>query len=137
MVFMSKKCPRHAVWEPECPGCETYWQNQAKGKAPALKFDEGKPMMGLIDHLFLVGLAKVLTFGSKKYASHNWRKGMQWSRCFDSLQRHLWAWWGGESLDPETKQSHLYHASCCLMFLASYEETGAGEDDRYKKINIA
>jgi len=97
------------------------------------KHDNGKPMMGLISGAFLTGLATVLTFGAKKYAAHNWRKGLAYSRVYDALQRHLVAYWAGEDMDPETGLSHLDHAACELMFLREFSETRKDLDDRYKK----
>jgi hypothetical protein len=78
-------------------------------------------------------LARVLTFGAKKYAAHNWRKGIVYSRLFDALQRHLWAWWSGEEIDPESGESHLDHAACCLMFLRELS-LRPELDDRYKTV---
>lgn len=65
--------------------------------------------------------------------ARNWEAGMDWSRVFSALQRHTWAWWGGEDKDPETGFSHLEHAACCIMFLNAYEQRGIGKDDREKK----
>ena len=62
--------------------------------------------------------------------ARNWEKGMAWSRPFSALMRHMWAWWAGEKLDPETGKSHLWHACCCLMFLVAYEQRSTGTDDR-------
>lgn len=98
----------------------------------AVKFDAEKPQFGLISSKFLLLLARVLTFGAKKYAAHNWRKGMVTSRYYDALQRHLTAWNDGEDLDPESGISHLGHAVCCLMFLAETVEVQPNLDDRYK-----
>lgn len=98
----------------------------------ASKNDLGKPRMELISSKFLVGLAKVLTHGAKKYAAHNWRKGLAYSRVYGALQRHLAAWNDGEDLDAETGLSHLYHAACELMFLAEFAETRPDLDDRWK-----
>jgi hypothetical protein len=95
------------------------------------KHDQGKPQMGLMSQVFLMGLSRVLTFGATKYASHNWRKGIAYSRLFDALMRHLWAWWGGEEIDPESGECHLDHAACCLMFLREMREDRADLDDRY------
>lgn len=95
-----------------------------------VKYDENKPRPELIATEFIFGLAKVLAFGAKKYEDRNWEKGMDWSRPYGALQRHMQAWWSGEDKDPETGESHLYHAACCLMFLAAYEERGKGTDDR-------
>lgn len=98
----------------------------------AMKFDTGKPMLGLISSIFQLGLARVLTYGATKYNAHNWRKGFVWSRPYDALQRHLVAWNMGEDLDPETKMSHLDHAACELMFLRELTETHKSLDDRHK-----
>lgn len=97
-----------------------------------VKHDAGKIQLGLISTRFLRGLGQVLTFGAKKYAAHNWRKGMVTSRYYDALQRHLLAWNDGEDLDPESQLPHLYHAACCLMFLAETLEIRPDLDDRYK-----
>lgn len=88
--------------------------------------------MGLMSRIFLFGLSRVLTHGANKYASHNWRKGIEYSRLFDALQRHLWAWWDGEETDPDFGESHLDHAACCLMFLRELSQTRKDLDDRYK-----
>jgi len=106
-----------------------------------VKFDSGKARIELISPEFIFAIAAILTYGAKKYSERNWEKGMAWSRCFGAAMRHLWAWWGGRQpatnvnflfgpLDDETKFSHLWHASCCLMFLVTYEERKIGEDDR-------
>jgi len=105
------------------------------------KHDAGKVPLDLLAPEFLWGTAKVLHFGADKYEAYNWAKGMKWSRVFGAMMRHMWAWWAGKGpttksfiwgdLDDETKMSHLWHASCCLMFLVAYEERGTGEDDRY------
>lgn len=97
-----------------------------------IKHDGGKPPFDLLDPSFLEGTARVLAFGANKYSAYNWAAGMKWSRVFAALMRHMWKWWRGEDVDEETGESHLYHASCCLMFLAHYELYKKGEDDRYK-----
>ena len=98
----------------------------------ATKFDSGKPPVGLVDPHFILEVARVLQFGSEKYAPHNWRKGMEWSRIYDAAQRHLLAWASGEETDDESGLNHLAHAACCLMFLLSYSKTGTGTDDRWR-----
>lgn len=95
------------------------------------KYDEGKVRMDLLAPEMLYGTAHVLEFGAQKYDEYNWAKGMKWSRVFAALMRHMWAWWRGEEKDAETGYSHLWHASCCLMFLIAYEQRKVGEDDRY------
>jgi hypothetical protein len=102
-------------------------------KVEGVKFDDDKPRYDLIPPEALEGLAKVLTFGAKKYAPRNWEKGMTWGRVFAALMRHLWAWWRGEDKDAETGLSHLDHAACCIAFLQTYEVRHSGTDDRGQK----
>jgi hypothetical protein len=104
------------------------------GTTPGYKEDKGKARMELVPPAALLGAAKVFTAGAVKYDprlsdgriddrtnSNNWRKGMRWGRTYGAAQRHLQAWWDGEDLDPETGESHLSHAICCLMMLSEYE----------------
>lgn len=97
------------------------------------KEDDGKLPLDLLSPEFLFGTSAVLKFGAAKYAPYNWAKGIRYSRVFSALLRHLWAWWGGEENDKETEMPHLWHASCCLMFLIHYSNRGrqyARYDDR-------
>lgn len=105
----------------------------------AIKYDQEKNQLDLLSTPWLLGVGRVLTFGAKKYAAHNWRKGIQFSRLISAVLRHILAYASGEDLDPETGLSHLYHASCCLMFLAELSETKKLKkklDDRYKTCNV-
>lgn len=98
------------------------------------KDDRGKAPYHLLAPEMLDATARVLSFGADKYAPRNWEKGMDWSRPFSALMRHMWAWWKGEKNDPETGFSHLWHAACCVMFLIAYEEREIGTDDRPNKV---
>lgn len=103
-------------------------------KQPAgMKFDSDKPPMALLDSDFLEGVASVLGFGANKYAAHNWRNGIQFSRLISAAYRHLGAINRGEDIDEESGLSHAYHLGCCTMFLASMMCTRPDMDDRYKK----
>lgn len=98
------------------------------------KFDQGKLRFDLLPPELLISVSDILTFGANKYGDRNWEKGMKWSRPFGALMRHMWAWWRGEQVDPETGKSHLWHAGCNIAFLIAYEDRGVGEDDRSKPI---
>jgi hypothetical protein len=98
----------------------------------AVKADNGKPPMGLLPWPALWDVAKVLNYGKIKYAEHNWKKGMKWSRMYDAALRHLSAFIENEDLDPESSLPHLAHCACCILFLATYQILGIGIDDRYK-----
>lgn len=107
------------------------------------KFDAGKDRFDLIPPIIEKLLAEVLTFGVTKYGPHNWagagpdgvphpERGIAWSKLYAGLRRHLNAWWeGSEMVDPETGKSHLAHALCQLVFLATSEHYGIGTDDRF------
>jgi hypothetical protein len=97
-----------------------------------IKHDQEKPDMSLLSSIALVKLAEVMTYGKKKYTAHNWRGGIATSRLYAALQRHLTAWNGGQSVDPESGLSHLGHAAACLMMLLEFETTRPELDDRYK-----
>lgn len=86
------------------------------------KYDGGKLRYDLLSPQALEGLVKVLTHGAEKYEDWNWAKGMNYSRVFAAAQRHLWRWQAGEDIDTDSGLNHLYHAMCCLMFLAHYQE---------------
>lgn len=70
--------------------------------------------------------------GAKKYAEHNWRKGYEWSKSYDALQRHLASWLMGEDIDEETQSPHLaaaaFHINTLLVFGKEFPEF----DDRFK-----
>jgi hypothetical protein len=87
-------------------------------------------MMSLLDPLFELGMAKVLTFGAHKYSKNNWMNCDEpFARYYSALRRHLAAYATGSRADGETGLSHLYHAAVCLMFLAHFEREDAIECD--------
>jgi len=103
-------------------------------KEGGVKHDSDKPQMNLLPPLALEEVAQILTFGAKKYGSHNWRGGMKWSRLTAATLRHLFAFIRGEDLDPESGRSHIAHAACNLMFLLEFIKLKEYSrfDDRYK-----
>lgn len=92
----------------------------------------GKTRYDLLPPVALRDTADIFTFGAEKYSAHNWTKGFDWSGPYQSMQRHLQAWWAGEDFDKESGASHLAHASCNLMFLQHYEYHHRAGDDRQK-----
>lgn len=96
------------------------------------KFDQDKVQLELLSSRWIFGVGRVLTFGAKKYAAHNWRKGLKRSRLLGAALRHIFTYMDGDDLDPESRLLHLYHASCCLMFASELHETMPETDDRYR-----
>lgn len=107
-------------------------EEKIRMKTAGVKFDYGKPPMHLLDSYAIEQLARVLEFGAKKYAEHNWRKGIAKTRLIAAALRHLFAYLRGEDTDPETGLSHAAHAMCCCMFLLGLEHR-KDLDDRYKE----
>lgn len=97
-----------------------------------LKYDDEKPRVDLLDSEWLEGTAQVLTFGARKYAAHNWRGGISYSRLIGAGLRHLFAIMRGEDVDPESGLGHVYHLSCCVMFLSWMMTHRKDLDDRWK-----
>ncbi len=95
-----------------------------------LRYNDGKLRIDLVPESAIRGIAGVLTFGAKKYAPNNWRKGMQWSIVLASLKRHLAAIDRGEDYDTESTLMHIDHILTNAAFLKEYYKIYPQGDDR-------
>lgn len=93
-------------------------------KSTFVKHDDDKLRWDLLPNSALKGVIRALMHGTKEYDDHNWKKGAEWSRYYNSAMRHLTDWWEGEDNDPDSDLNPLYHAMCCLVFLSYYSERG-------------
>lgn len=97
-----------------------------------MKYDEGKPRMWLLPFESLYEIAKVLTFGAKKYAAFSWQTVPDAEeRYTNALLRHLTAIQYGETHDPESGLLHWSHVGCNALFLiwfAVRKELNASEN---------
>ena len=109
-----------------------YTKSPLTTKSGGTKYDESKPDMSLLSPLALTYLAQVLTFGAKKYAPNNWRKGIDQSRLVSAALRHITAFNAGEDVDPETGLPHMAHAMCCCMFSVELQTSETNIDSRFK-----
>lgn len=108
-------------------------EKRAAVEVGGARFNEGKVRFDLVPPDALWELAKVYTFGARKYRDRNWEKGMSWGICFAAAMRHLWKWWRGERNDPESGIHHLAHAAWNCLSALAYELREQTEfDDRYK-----
>ena len=89
---------------------------------PGRKDDLGKEPWHLMPWDALHEVMKVLSYGAKKYAPHNWRKvePLQ-ERYFDAAMRHLIAHHESDKFDKESGLLHIAHATACLLFMLSHE----------------
>lgn len=113
-----------------------------------IKYDDRKLRVDLIPPEAIEALARIYTYGTDgkpaspeypgkptPYAERNWEKGMNWGRVFGALQRHIWAFWRGEDIDPESGFPHVEHALWNAAALVTYQLRKAGTDDRTRKID--
>jgi hypothetical protein len=116
-------------WERNASGTRNY---STRPISLGLKDDSSKLRMDLIPVYPLRKLAEVYTIGAKKYADRNWEKGIEYSRLYGAMLRHLTAWWGGEQNDPEDGQHHLASVVFGAFALMEYERTHGELDNRPK-----
>jgi hypothetical protein len=108
-----------------------FGEAKAGWEAGGVKHDSAKPRFDLIDSYAMEQLAEVLTFGAIKYAAHNWRKGIAYSRLIAAAMRHIHAFNEGQDCDNETGLPHAAHAMCCMMFLTWMQYNRSDMDDRW------
>lgn len=69
--------------------------------------------------------------GALKYGRHNFRGvGVRASVYYDATIRHLFSWWEGEDIDPDSGMSHVTKAIASLMVLRDAMIQDKCEDDR-------
>lgn len=120
----TKGCTIYVTHQP-CAGCQTAIQDAGIKNIIVveafMKFDSAKLRYELIPHSALEGLAKVLTYGARKYKPENWRKG-EINRYVGAAYRHFEAWRAGEKNDPESGLSHLEHLLTNVAFLIELDD---------------
>lgn len=97
------------------------------------RFNIGKARWDLLPFGPLSELVNVFTYGSKKYADNNWRKGLKFTETFAAMMRHAACWMLGETRDPESGCHHLAHVAWNALVLIEFQELGKLDcDDRVK-----
>ena len=85
----------------------------------SLKYDDGKVRMDLVPLECVEYIAKVLTYGAKKYADNSWQDLPDfWKRYKAALLRHLTALDKGELIDKESGLYHIDQVLTNAMFLS-------------------
>lgn len=112
--------PKLYVTQPPCDHCLAYIKSyglEYEVMEDFLKFDTNKLRYDLVPPKTVEFLAKVLTYGAKKYKPNNWRKTKEPDRYIAATMRHIEAYRMGEKIDPESKLEHLAHALTNICFL--------------------
>jgi hypothetical protein len=90
-----------------------------------VKFDNNKIQMELLPLRELREVARVLTYGAKKYAPDNWKKvANSKERYAGALLRHFTEYREGNTFDHETCPDPLRHiaqVACNALFLLYFE----------------
>lgn len=72
--------------------------------------------------------------GAAKYGRSNYREaGVRGSIYYDAVMRHLFAWWEGEDIDPDSGISHVTKAMSALLVLRDCMMQDNWTDDRPPK----
>lgn len=120
LTFSACKPYKIYVTQPPCAECQRAIQNAGIKEVIVveefMKFDSEKLRFELIPPKVEESLAKVLTYGARKYKPNNWRKGSI-ERYEAALLRHINAYRQGEACDKESGLLHLEHALCNVVFL--------------------
>ena len=83
------------------------------------KYDKDKVRMDLVPLECVESIAKVLTYGAKKYSDNSWQDLPDfWKRYKAALLRHLTAVDKGELIDEESGLYHIDQVLCNAMFLS-------------------
>lgn len=97
-------------------------QDLVRERGEGRKDDAGKPRWELLPWDVVASVVRVFTLGAKTYGDFNWQEVKNArSRYFGAAMRHLTSWWEGELRDPQTGESHLAHAMCCLLILGWHD----------------
>src|SRR5574343_424694 len=93
-----------------------------------IKYDGEKPDHSLVPPFFLEELARLATFGGKKYAPNNWQKVKPKKRYYAAAARHLTQYLQAVLLGDKAKQfddeSGIHHLVCVAIncaFLFEHE----------------
>ena len=91
----------------------------------------GREMIAAVPSEWMIDAARVLEYGTGKYAPWNWLKGFQWSVPMGCALRHAYAIiMDGEHLDEESGLSHRGHIVANMIMLATLSDTFPEGDDR-------
>jgi len=90
------------------------------------KDDQGKVRYDLLPADALDQVARVLTYGAKKYGERHWERGIEYSRFYRAAMGCLLAWWRGEELVEESGLPHLAHAACSILLLLALRTRARG-----------
>ena len=91
----------------------------------------GKAPMSTVSAPVMAEIGVAMLEGACKYGRHNFRVvGVRVSVYYDATLRHLFSWWEGEDIDPDSGLSHVTKAIASLLVLRDAMLQNMVEDDR-------
>ncbi len=93
-----------------------------------------KPPMSCVPLPVLMEVGVAMLEGARKYGRHNYREAhVRASVYFDAAMRHLFQWYEGEDIDPDSALSHITKAISSLVVLRDGMIQDKWVDDRPPK----
>ncbi|TXD58889.1 hypothetical protein FUT88_13525 [Ralstonia sp. TCR112] len=90
-----------------------------------------KAPMSTVSAVVMAEVGVAMLEGAAKYGRHNYRAvGVRASVYYDATLRHLFSWWEGENIDPDSGMSHITKAITSLVVLRDAMIQGKVTDDR-------
>jgi hypothetical protein len=90
-----------------------------------------KAPMSTVSAAVMAEVGVAMLEGAAKYGRHNYRAvGVRASVYYDATIRHLFSWWEGEDLDPDSGMSHITKAITSLVVLRDAMIQNMMTDDR-------
>lgn len=107
------------------------WSDCVKPSNPKDIVGIRKAPMSTVSAAVMAEVGVAMLEGAAKYGRHNYRAvGVRSSVYYDGTLRHLFAWWEGEDLDPDSGLSHVTKAITSLVVFRDAMLQGKVEDDR-------
>lgn len=119
------------------------YENLTKPSNPKDAIGIKKAPMSTVSAAVMAEVGVAMMEGALKYGRHNYRGvGVRASVYYDATMRHLFSWWEGEDIDPDSGLSHVTKAITSLTVLRDAMIQDMVEDDRpprsanfYKELN--
>lgn len=90
-----------------------------------------KAPMSTVSAAVMAEVGVAMLEGAAKYGRHNYRAvGVRASVYYDATMRHLFSWWEGEDIDPDSGMSHITKAITSLVVLRDAMIQNMMADDR-------
>jgi hypothetical protein len=106
-------------------------ENSVKESNPKDAIGSRKAKLSVVPSGVLFALGNAMLEGTCKYGRHNYRGvGVRASVYYDAAIGHLFDWWEGQDVDPESGELHLVKAMASLAVAIDAIQQGMMHDDR-------